>query len=282
MGPTSANSCPARILFLCGAQAKARLLPALSPGNVEKTRAAPVTAIIAYDLRFYERLPRLFPHNPKMREAFAGAPELVEVTARRNSLQGAYFILAARSVGLDCGPMSGFDNAKVDEEFFATGKCEGCDEEFLSQATPSIELPVQSGLWRFHQTLSTQSTARVRGDLQDPVTGRHFYSALACTSDISPLSCPALPVVALGEKIFGDVGLKRKEGGPVELGRGGRQAVVFLVHVDFLRAQCGTPSKYQNQDRQNHEGVRPLQGYEDKRVDGCVIPRCAQISRDDW
>jgi 3-hydroxypropanoate dehydrogenase len=133
-GPTSANSCPARILFLRGAQSKARLLPALSPGNVEKTRAAPVTAIIAYDLRFYERLPRLFPHNPKMREAFAGAPELVEVTARRNSsLQGAYFILAARAVGLDCGPMSGFDNAKVDEEFFATGKCEGCDEEFLSQ-----------------------------------------------------------------------------------------------------------------------------------------------------
>lgn len=75
-GPTSANSCPARILFFRTAQAKVRLLPALSPGNVEKTRAAPVTAIIAYDLRFYEKLPRLFPHNPNMREAFAGAPEL--------------------------------------------------------------------------------------------------------------------------------------------------------------------------------------------------------------
>lgn len=131
-GPTSANSCPARIFFLRTPQAKAKLLPALSPGNVEKTRAAPVTAIIAYDLRFYEKLPRLFPHNPAMRQVFVDAPQLVEVTARRNSsLQGAYFILAARAVGLDCGPMSGFDNAKVDEEFFATGKCEGCDEEYL-------------------------------------------------------------------------------------------------------------------------------------------------------
>jgi len=133
-GPTSANSCPARVLFLRTAQAKARLLPALSPGNVEKTRAAPVTAIIAYDLRFYDRLPRLFPHNPGMRQVFIEAPQLVEVTARRNaSLQGAYFLLAARAVGLDCGPMSGFDNAKVDEEFFAAGKCESCDEEFMAE-----------------------------------------------------------------------------------------------------------------------------------------------------
>ena len=133
-GPTSANSCPARIFFLRTPQVKARLLPALSPGNIEKTRAAPVTAIIAYDLRFYDKLPRLFPHNPGMRQVFVDGPELVEVTARRNSsLQGAYFILAARAVGLDCGPMSGFDNAKVDEEFFAAGKCEGCDEEFLPE-----------------------------------------------------------------------------------------------------------------------------------------------------
>jgi 3-hydroxypropanoate dehydrogenase len=133
-GPTSANSCPARIFFLRTPQAKARLLPALSPGNMEKTRAAPVTAIIAYDLRFYDKLPRLFPHNSGMRQVFVDAPQLVEVTARRNSsLQGAYFILAARAVGLDCGPMSGFDNARVDEEFFAAGKCEGCDEEFLPE-----------------------------------------------------------------------------------------------------------------------------------------------------
>jgi 3-hydroxypropanoate dehydrogenase len=133
-GPTSANSCPARIFFLRTPQAKARLLPALSPGNMEKTRAAPATAIIAYDLRFYDKLPRLFPHNPGMRQVFVDAPQLVEVTARRNSsLQGAYFILAARAVGLDCGPMSGFDNVNVDEEFFAAGKCEGCDEEFLPE-----------------------------------------------------------------------------------------------------------------------------------------------------
>lgn len=133
-GPTSGNSCPARIFFLCTVAAKARLLPALSPGNVEKTRAAPVTAIIAYDLRFYDQLPRLFPRNPKMRQTFLADPERAEVTARRNSsLQGAYFILAARAVGLDCGPMSGFDNAAVDEEFFAAGKCEGGSENVLAQ-----------------------------------------------------------------------------------------------------------------------------------------------------
>lgn len=118
-GPTSANCSPARILFLRTPEAKQRLKPALSPTNVEKTMKAPVTAIIAYDLKFYERLPRLFPHNPGAREWFSNAPDLAETTAFRNgTLQGAYFILAARSLGLDCGPMSGFDNAKVDAEFF--------------------------------------------------------------------------------------------------------------------------------------------------------------------
>jgi 3-hydroxypropanoate dehydrogenase len=118
-GPTSANSCPARILFLRTPEAKRRLLPALSPGNVDKTMKAPVTAIVAYDLRFYDQLPKLFPHNPALRDLFAQSPELTQTTAFRNgTLQGAYFILAARSLGLDCGPMSGFDNAKVDAEFF--------------------------------------------------------------------------------------------------------------------------------------------------------------------
>lgn len=118
-GPTSANCCPARMLFVRTPEAKERLRPALSPGNVEKTMAAPVTAILAFDERFYEQLPRLFPHNPGMRDVFANAPELADKTAFRNgTLQGGYFILAARSLGLDCGPMSGFDNAKVDEEFF--------------------------------------------------------------------------------------------------------------------------------------------------------------------
>jgi 3-hydroxypropanoate dehydrogenase len=132
-GPTSANACPARFVFLRSRQAKEKLRPALAPGNVEKTMTAPVTVIVAYDLLFYEKLPRLFPYNPGMRNLFAENPQLVEVTAMRNSsLQGAYLILAARALGLDCGPMSGFDNAKVDEEFFGAGKeCEGCEQEFF-------------------------------------------------------------------------------------------------------------------------------------------------------
>ncbi len=118
-GPTSANCCPARILFVRTREAKERLRPALSPNNVDKTMQAPVTAIIGYDLKFYEHLPRLFPNNPAAQGWFANSPPLAEATAFRNSsLQGGYFILAARAVGLDCGPMSGFDNAKVDAEFF--------------------------------------------------------------------------------------------------------------------------------------------------------------------
>ena len=131
-GPTSANTCPARFVFLRSPAAKERLRPCLAAGNVEKTMAAPVTVIIAYDLKFYDKLPKLSPHNPAMRDAFAQNPQLIEETAKRNSsLQGAYLILAARALGLDCGPMSGFDNAKVDDEFFAAGKCEACDQEFF-------------------------------------------------------------------------------------------------------------------------------------------------------
>jgi len=131
-GPTSANSSPARFVFLRSAAAKERLRPSLAGGNVAKTMAAPVTVIVAYDLKFYHKLPKLFPHNPAMRDHFANNPQLVEETAKRNSsLQGAYLILAARALGLDCGPMSGFDNAKLDEEFFAAGKCEDCGEEFF-------------------------------------------------------------------------------------------------------------------------------------------------------
>jgi len=118
-GPTSANCSPARILFLRTPEAKQRLKPALSAGNLEKTMQAPVTAIIGYDLKFYEQLPRLFPSNPGAREWFTSSPEFARTTAFRNgTLQGAYLIIAARSLGLDCGPMSGFDNAKVDQEFF--------------------------------------------------------------------------------------------------------------------------------------------------------------------
>lgn len=122
-GPTSANGSPARILFLRTPEAKQRLIPALSPANVEKVRTAPVTAIVGYELRFYEQLPKLFPHAPGYRDVFAQSPELAEVTARRNSsLQGAYLVIAARALGLDSGPLSGFDNARVDQEFFESAK----------------------------------------------------------------------------------------------------------------------------------------------------------------
>ncbi|MBO0723016.1 MAG: malonic semialdehyde reductase [Blastocatellia bacterium] len=132
-GPTSANGFPARFLFIRSPEGKQRLRPFLSPGNVEKTMKAPVTVIVAYDLLFFEKLPKLFPHSPGMRDYFAQNPQLIEATAMRNSsLQGAYLIVAARALGLDCGPMSGFDNARLDEEFFGVGKqCEGCDEEFF-------------------------------------------------------------------------------------------------------------------------------------------------------
>jgi 3-hydroxypropanoate dehydrogenase len=124
VGPTSANSSPARILFLRTPEAKARLLPALSAGNLEKTKQAPVTAIIGYDTRFYEWLPtKLFTHRPEMADNYVKSPALAEVTAFRNgTLQGAYFMLAARAVGLDVGGMSGFDNQKVDAEFFPDGR----------------------------------------------------------------------------------------------------------------------------------------------------------------
>ena len=122
-GPTSGNLCPARIVFVRSAAAKERLRPALAAGNVDKVMSAPATAIVAYDLKFYDRQPTLAPHNPRGRETLAASPALAEATAFRNSsLQGGYFILAARALGLDCGPMSGFDNVKVDEEFFADGQ----------------------------------------------------------------------------------------------------------------------------------------------------------------
>lgn len=119
LGPTSANSSPGRIVFVVSDEAKARLRPCLSAGNVEQTMSAPATAVVAHDLAFYERLPELAPHTDA-RSWFAGNDALIETTAFRNgSLQGAYFMLAARAVGLDCGPMSGFDAAKVDAAFFA-------------------------------------------------------------------------------------------------------------------------------------------------------------------
>lgn len=119
-GPTTANICPARLVFVKSAEARARLAPALDPGNYAKTMAAPVVAIVAYDLAFYEKSPVLFPHT-ESRSWFDSKPEaaLETIALRNGSLQGAYLILAARALGLDCGPMSGFDNAKVDAAFFA-------------------------------------------------------------------------------------------------------------------------------------------------------------------
>ena len=118
-GPTEANACPARFVFVKSPEAKARLEPALSEGNRAKTMAAPVTVIVGHDLAFYEKLPVLFPHTDA-RSWFADAPEerLERVGLRGSSMQGAYLILAARALGLDTGPMSGFDNAMVDEAFF--------------------------------------------------------------------------------------------------------------------------------------------------------------------
>jgi len=119
-GPTSMNTQPMRLLFLRTAAAKQRLRPHLAPGNVDKTMTAPVTAIVGHDLAFHEHLPRLFPHHPNAKAVFEGKLPLIEMTAFRNgTLQGAYLIIAAWALGLDCGPMSGFDNAGVDVEFFA-------------------------------------------------------------------------------------------------------------------------------------------------------------------
>jgi 3-hydroxypropanoate dehydrogenase len=128
MGPTSANSSPARILFLRTPAAKERLRPALSTGNIDKAMSAPVIAIVATDPEFYESLPFLYP-KADARSWFAGNDELAAATAARNgTLQGAYLIMAARAAGLDCGPMSGFDNERVDTEFLAA---DGWKSNFL-------------------------------------------------------------------------------------------------------------------------------------------------------
>ncbi len=120
MGPTSANCCPARIVFVKSAEAKKKLDPALQEGNRAKSMAAPVTAIIGYDLHFYERMGKLYPNAPDARSWFDSDEQTAFTNAFRNgTLQGGYLIIAARALGLDCGPMSGFDNALVDQLFFA-------------------------------------------------------------------------------------------------------------------------------------------------------------------
>lgn len=144
MAPTSANSQPGRFVFLRSRQAKERLRPALSEGNLAKTMVAPVVTIVAYDTQFHEGLPRMFPHNPGAKSWFEGDANRVarETGAFRNgTLQGAYLILAARAVGLDCGPMSGFDNDKVDAEFFPDGRVRSNFLCSLGRGDPSTIFP---------------------------------------------------------------------------------------------------------------------------------------------
>jgi 3-hydroxypropanoate dehydrogenase len=119
-GPTSANGFPLRVVFAVSDEAREKLAGVAMPGNADKIRSAPVTAILGHDLHFFEKMGELFPHNPGIADMFRGNQSLAEVTAFRNgTLQGAYFMLAARGLGLDCGPLSGFDNTRCDEIFFA-------------------------------------------------------------------------------------------------------------------------------------------------------------------
>jgi len=140
-GPTSFNCQPGRYVFVRSAQAKERLKAALIPGNVAQTMAAPVTVIVAYDTQFYDHLPAQYPATDA-RPIFANNPQAAQATAVRNSsLQGAYLMLAARALGLDCGPMSGFDPAKVDAAFFPDGRCKSNFLVNLGVADPSKTYP---------------------------------------------------------------------------------------------------------------------------------------------
>ncbi|WP_416139450.1 malonic semialdehyde reductase [Halomonas sp. HK25] len=143
-GPTSMNCQPLRVLFLKSQAAKERLKPALMPGNQEKTMQSPVVAILGYDTNFYEHLPRMFSHNKDAKSLFEGKTDFINTTAFRNSsIQGGYFILAARAVGLDCGPMSGFNNAAVDEAFWPDGDIKSNFLCNLGYGDPSVLFPRQ-------------------------------------------------------------------------------------------------------------------------------------------
>lgn len=153
-GPTSANTNPGRFVFVRSAEAKQRLAPCLSPQNVEKTLSAPICAIVAEDTRFYDLLPQLFPARD-MRSMFADSPTVAEDTAARNAvLQGGYLILAARALGLDCGPMSGFDRAAVDHEFFPEGR-------WKSNFLVNIGYGNQAQLWPRNPRLSFEDACRI-------------------------------------------------------------------------------------------------------------------------
>jgi 3-hydroxypropanoate dehydrogenase len=149
-GPTTANSQPQRILFLRSAQAKERLRPALSSSNMKKSMSAPVVALLAYDLRFFEHLPRMYA-DPRARSWYETTPDHIFTTALRNAtLQGAYLMLAARVFGLDCGPMSGFNNSKVDAEFFPDGRWKSNFLCCLGRGDPS-QLPPRGERFGFDE-----------------------------------------------------------------------------------------------------------------------------------
>jgi len=152
-GPTTANSQPQRIVFVRSAEAKERLKPALTSANQKKAMGAPVVAILAYDMRFYEHLPRLF-HNPAARSWYETTPEHIRTTALRNAtLQGAYLMLAARAIGLDCGPMSGFKNEVVDKAFFPDGRFKSNFLCCLGHGDPST-LPPRDHRFGFDEVCS--------------------------------------------------------------------------------------------------------------------------------
>lgn len=160
MGPTSANGSPARLVFIRSAEARARLVPLMSPGNRDKVAQAPVTVLIGYDKGFFEQLPQLFPHNPAAREPFAANAVLAEATAFRNSsLQGAYLMLAARGLGLDCGPMSGFDAAAVNAVFFGPEQFPG--QHVVVNFICNIGHGDASGLFPRHPRLPFDAACRV-------------------------------------------------------------------------------------------------------------------------
>jgi len=155
MGPTSANCSPGRFVLLVSQASKERLKPHLSPNNVNKVMTAPVCVIFAHDTEFYENIPRLFPHNAAAKDWFKSNPAFAETTAFRNgTLQGAYFMLAARTLGLDCGPMSGFNNEGVDKEFFPDGK-------FKSNFICSIGHGDPKGLFPRNPRLTFEEACRI-------------------------------------------------------------------------------------------------------------------------
>lgn len=181
-GPTAANSTPARFVFVKSAAAKEQLVPCMSAGNQEKTRQAPVTVIVAYDTQFHEQLPKLFPHVDA-RSWYAGDQARINAAALMNSsLQGGYLVIAARALGLDCGPMGGFDADKVNATFFPDGQWKG-------------QLHLQPRLWRYQQGASAQSAPDVRRGLPGALTGRQYAEADVQRGTLGPpffiLSAPA-------------------------------------------------------------------------------------------